>query len=257
MDSTFGVSSNWIHALLEDRRGKLWIGTSAQALDLFDPVSRQFRHLPVSASVDALCEDPSGNAIWVGARTGLYVVDVETLRLTKVEFASPDPDTLSSRRVRVLESDASGNLWMGLFRRGLAVFRPRDRSVVQFRNDPRDPGSISDDLIRTIRRDRSGVIWVGTYAGLDRFDPVTRKFVHYRHDPRDQASLSNSNILSLFDFPADSGKILWVGTFGGGLNRLEVATGRATRYTTREGLPNNVIYGVLGDRRGRRGGVDR
>ena len=127
MDSTFGVSSNWIHALLEDRRGKLWIGTSAQALDLFDPVSRQFRHLPVSASVDALCEDPSGNAIWVGARTGLYVVDVETLRLTKVEFAPPDPDTLSSRRVRVLESDASGNLWMGLFRlcwpRGLPAAR--------------------------------------------------------------------------------------------------------------------------------------
>ena len=251
MDSTLGVSSNWIHAIHEDRKGRVWVGSSAQVLDLFDPASGTFRHIAVPGSVDALCENSSGSALWVGTRTGLYTIDVESLRLRKVEFAPPDPDSLSSRRVRVLETDHARNLWMGLFRRGIAVFRPADRSVVQFTNDPLHPGSISDDLVRTIHRDHSGVIWVGTYAGLDRFEPETRTFSHFRHDPRDQASLSNSNILSLFDFPADSGRVLWVGTFGGGLNRLDVATGRATRYTTRNGLPNNVIYGILGDGRGR------
>jgi serine phosphatase RsbU (regulator of sigma subunit) len=144
-----------------------------------------------------------------------------------------------------------GTLWIAFMGRGLASTRPGEWSIRRFSNDPGNPSSLSDDLVRAIHEDAAGVLWVGTYHGLDRFDPRTGGFVHYRHVASDPHSLSNDNIISLFDFPADSGRVLWVGTFGGGLNRLETGTGQVRRYTTREGLPNNVVYGILGDRRGR------
>lgn len=249
-DSSLGVSSNWIRSLWEDRRGRLWIGSAGTSLDIFTPSTGLFSHIPMEGSVEALHESPSGNTMWVGSRTGLYQCDIDLLRFRRIEFSTPDPDTLASRRIRVLEFDGSGNLWFGILNRGVAVYRPEDRSMVQYQHDPADSGSLSDNLIRAIHLDQSGSIWFGTYGGLDRFDPQTERFVHYRHDPLNPASLSNDNILSIFDFPADSGMVLWVGTFGGGLNRVETRTGRVKRYTTREGLPNNVVYGILGDGRG-------
>jgi hypothetical protein len=41
--------------------------------------------------------------------------------------------------------------------------------------------------------------------------------------------------------------ILWVGTNGGGLEPLRQAHRSGARYSTTEGLPNNVVYGILAD----------
>jgi signal transduction histidine kinase len=41
--------------------------------------------------------------------------------------------------------------------------------------------------------------------------------------------------------------VAWFGTLGGGLNRLDVATGDIRFFTDRDGLANNVVYGILED----------
>jgi hypothetical protein len=40
---------------------------------------------------------------------------------------------------------------------------------------------------------------------------------------------------------------LWVGTKGGGLNRLDKSTGVFKKYSRQQGLPDNVIYGILSE----------
>ena len=40
---------------------------------------------------------------------------------------------------------------------------------------------------------------------------------------------------------------LWVGTFGGGLNKLNLTTNNFEIYTESEGLSNNNIYGIIED----------
>ncbi|CAN0381485.1 unnamed protein product, partial [Phaeothamnion confervicola] len=44
--------------------------------------------------------------------------------------------------------------------------------------------------------------------------------------------------------------LLWVGTFGGGLCRFDKRTGHCERLTKQNGLPNNVVYAAIPDRRG-------
>ena len=44
----------------------------------------------------------------------------------------------------------------------------------------------------------------------------------------------------------DSDGALWIGTSDGGLNRLK--QGKFVVYATRNGLPDDVIYGILADR---------
>ncbi|HRH70822.1 MAG TPA: adenylate/guanylate cyclase domain-containing protein [Flavobacteriales bacterium] len=95
-----------------------------------------------------------------------------------------------------------------------------------------------------------GVLWIGTVKGLLRFDPKTNTWKTYGHDPKDSTSLSIETVFSICPDPADPLNVLWIGTNGGGLNRFDVRTEKFKRFTTRQGLPNDVVYGVLSDDQG-------
>jgi signal transduction histidine kinase/streptogramin lyase len=92
-----------------------------------------------------------------------------------------------------------------------------------------------------------GEQWLGTTQGVFRYSTKTGKWKIYKNIPGDKTSLSNDIVFSLGTDPLEPGKYLWVGTNSGGLNRLDMATGKFRRFTDKEGLPNNVIYGILSD----------
>ncbi|HEY3386394.1 MAG TPA: triple tyrosine motif-containing protein, partial [Saprospiraceae bacterium] len=65
---------------------------------------------------------------------------------------------------------------------------------------------------------------------------------HTRED-----ALSNIHVLTICPDPKEPAKYLWIGTDGGGLNKLNISTGTFTHYSTSNGIPNNVIYAVQSD----------
>ncbi len=116
-------------------------------------------------------------------------------------------------------------------------------------NDPKDSTSVSSG-VTSIVEGLAGFLWLGTYTGLDRFDPESGKATHYKHDPDDPMSLSARQVNVVVERRRESG-VIWAGTAGGGLSRLDVRSGKFQRFTERDGLANNVIYGMLEDDLGR------
>src|SRR5690606_2013717 len=96
------------------------------------------------------------------------------------------------------------------------------------------------DFVQAIQRDTDGSFWLGTVKGLLHLDLRTRAWEHYHNVPADPASLPTNLIFSLLPDPKDA-NILWIGTDGGGLCRMDKRSGSIRRFSTREGLPNNVI----------------
>lgn len=75
---------------------------------------------------------------------------------------------------------------------------------------------LSHDVVRCILQDRSGFMWFGTDDGLNRFDGYS--FRVYRHDPAAPGSLNNNAVFALAE---DVNGNLWIGTYGGGLERYD------------------------------------
>jgi len=73
-------------------------------------------------------------------------------------------------------------------------------------------------------------------------DPETGTVTRYLSDPEDPTSLSPGSFDTVLERRKEPG-IIW--TNGGGLNRLDTQTGKATHLTVRDGLANNNIYGLL------------
>ena len=97
-----------------------------------------------------------------------------------------------------------------------------------------------------------GAFWLGTEEGFAKIDFAKVKnnqpaVTWYFNNAADRNSLNYNHVSCFLDDPADPNKYLWIGTKGGGLNRLDKTTGDFFHLTTKDGLPNDVVYGILAD----------
>ena len=177
----------------------------------------------------AFLQDSRG-FVWIGTQDGLNRYDGHTFTVYKND--PENPTSISHNSINALMEDRDGQIWIATWGGGLNRFDPRTQQFTRFQHDPTNPISVSDDNVTSLLQDTSGAIWVGTLGGLDRFDPQANGFTHFHNEPNDPASLSSDAVSALFE---DSRGALWVGTggfsvAGAGLNQLDRATGKFTRY---------------------------
>jgi signal transduction histidine kinase/CheY-like chemotaxis protein/ligand-binding sensor domain-containing protein len=103
-----------------------------------------------------------------------------------------------------------------------------------------------------LQKMQNGTIWIGTQGGLLESIPDGKGGINFRllkNELNNPHSIGHNAVSSLLTDPSDPG-VLWVGTKGGGLNRLDTRTRRFSHLTQKNGLPNDVIYGILPDTSG-------
>ncbi|MEP7318993.1 MAG: triple tyrosine motif-containing protein, partial [Panacibacter sp.] len=103
------------------------------------------------------------------------------------------------------------------------------------------------NFLQTVLQDTDSSFWLGTVNGLFRFNEKNKSWKQYKNNPKDTASLSADVIFTVCNDPLYPEKYLWLGTNGGGLNRLDKQTGKFIHYNEKDGLPNKVVYGILSD----------
>jgi PAS domain S-box-containing protein len=220
------LDDNTVAAIYRDRGGLLWVGTGS-GLNLLDYRQEQFgvyQHLPgmpdalSAGKVTAIYED-SDNIVWVGfAPRALDRLDRKTGKLTHYV---PDPANKNGLspglNVAGIYRDALGYLWLGGWGAGLDRLDERTGQFKHYRPNADEPNSLISDKVYQVYGDRSGYIWVGQLYGLSRLDPGTEQFTNYRPDPLNPAW----NGSSVSGIGRDSSGMLWLGTTGGGLIRID------------------------------------
>ncbi len=252
----FSLSNNHIMAIYESDDRIVWLGTDGGGLNLFDPVRERFtafRHSPIvntSISDDRVWAITAGKneTLWIGTRAGIDLLDKTTASFKRYT-TSETGETLNF--IRTFFRDSKDVLWVGTWQEGL--FRYNESSD-GFRKIPRylstDDPSVADRIytIEEDVRNNQGNLWIGYWEkGLAYYDRKTGEFTSFYHDPDNPKSLGNDRVLTIHTDKNSNGNILWIGTYGGGLNKFNVAEDKFTRYTVSNGLPNDVVYGIVED----------
>lgn len=129
-------------------------------------------------------------------------------------------DGLAQNNINCVLQDQQGFLWFGT-NGGLHKFDGLKFDV--FQRDASDSTSITGNIIHDIVEDTIGNFWVATQNGLSYYDKGLEKFYNYLHDITDPTSLSHNYITSL---ALSKNGILWIGTLGGGINKLKPGTNK-------------------------------
>jgi ligand-binding sensor domain-containing protein/signal transduction histidine kinase len=247
------LSENMVWSITQDRDGAVWIGTFNGGLNRLDRESGTFtvyRHDPEdphslgSDDVRALLEDKKGD-LWIGTNGGgLNRFDRRRETFTHYQHDPDDPNSLSEDRVTTLLEDRSGRLWIGTRTQGMNRLDPGTGTFDRYTHDPDDPYSLSDDRVWALTENNGGALWVGTLGGISVLDVNTNRFTRYLNNPDDPYSLGSD---AIFAFHQDLAGTMWIGTWGGGLDRFDPATQTFSHYTEKNGLPDNVIYGIEAD----------
>jgi signal transduction histidine kinase/ligand-binding sensor domain-containing protein/DNA-binding response OmpR family regulator len=240
-----------VYMLFEDSGGDVWI--DAGVLYRWNRSTGDFVSFETTSDrpddfgntrVFSLLEHPRG-FLWAASERGLYHHEISTGRSRHYRHDPGDVSGLPETETKRVFRDREGTLWVLTANYLAKMVDPARGRFVSYRYSERlvTGAWIFPSLVQT----GDGHLWFGSLQGLVRFDPRTERFRHYRNDPADPTSLGHNSVQGLLRDPRQPDRVLWVGTGGGGLNRLDIDAGTFSRYTTAQGLPNNVVYGVLPD----------
>ena len=198
---------------------------SAQRIPL-----RIMSQTPVQGTEEArsLIFDPYG-LMWVGTDQGARSFDGYRFRIYRSDAYSPG--ILPNNYVRSMTADPKDRLWIGT-RDGVVRY---DRRRGHFKTY--HLGSEQARLINALFTASDGTVWAGTNAGVSRYDEEKDEF-------------TGINLAQgIISFAEDTHGNLYIGTWEGGLLRLDKKSGNMAGYPR---LSNrNTVRSMLIDSRGR------
>lgn len=128
-----GLSQSTVNAILQDRKGFMWIGTK-DGLNQYDgQVFRTFQKENSSLGnnfITALYEDCDGD-IWVGTDAGVYIYNPvqEAFQLLETEITSLGEKIM--RSVTWITSDLQNNIWISVDGQGLFCYDKQKKSLIK------------------------------------------------------------------------------------------------------------------------------
>lgn len=189
------------------------------------------------------------DTIWIGGRDGLFQLQEKKGQLFYTEIASlkkvSDTDSLKSAYVFGIREDVKGKLWLLTSTRFGYFDRKSRKFIAKPYLDPKF-GNTNLSNFPSFLAAEDGTFWLGTVDGLKHYDPVSQTFTTFRNNPSIPTSLSHNVIRSIVPDPTEAG-ILWIGTAGGGLNRFDIGKSQFQHFKIENGLPDDVVYGILSD----------
>lgn len=229
------LSNDFVTALLVDAEGDLWAGTSGGGLNKRNRTRERIRGASCSPDdplasgrnmVFAFLEDGPGRFL-LGTRSGLCRLDRGRDRYSLWNHPRL-PEPLKSEFIRFLLRDGGGRIWIGTEgqHKGLFRFDPRSGRFDRFRTEPGNPKALVSNVVSCASLDRDGNLWFGTPAsGLERIsaEDLAKPRPAFQHYPRSLISASPLSSPDISALLVDRYGSLWVGTRGGGLNRLAAA----------------------------------
>ena len=234
----------------EGANGELWVATWGRGLFKIDSMSNKpVNYMPQenksgslnSRWITSILTDKKG-IIWVGTDEGLVRYDPlsDSFFHYQEKLMKDDSNYLTNEFIYDLFEDRQGNLWIGTSG-GLHKFDRKRKHFNHFLNNTKGEINKAGFYIGVIYEDSRGEFWIGA-NGLYQFDPEEGTLKKYYGISEDS---STSIDYMVFDIAEDRNGNLWVGTFGG-LFCVQ-SNGITERFTQKDGLPSNHVYGILED----------
>jgi len=120
-ENSKSINSNSIKCIIEDSKGRIWVGTRGGGLNLYEKKSRHFIRpkalkqstIAVFNDIFSIYEDKSGN-LWLATDDGLLIYNPETDSILRHFYHEPFNDkSIATDRVRSIFKDVSGIVWIG------------------------------------------------------------------------------------------------------------------------------------------------
>lgn len=175
-------------------------------------------HSLIQNYVKDIARDREGNII-VATYKGLSIYNKETDDFLQIASDSEKSGGLNNNFVNSLYVDPSGTIWIGTEKGGVNKMIKKQVMFELLRHNPKQPASLSANPVNAIFEDSRQTLWIGTVeGGLNKRKAGRQTFEHYRQEEKNPHSLSHDAVC----FITEGNRSLWIATWGGGINRMDL-----------------------------------
>jgi ligand-binding sensor domain-containing protein/signal transduction histidine kinase len=225
-----GLSSNTVLAIIQDSKGRMWIGT-ADGLNLFDGsqfiVYKHFKNDTnslIDNYISTIIEAPDGN-LWIGCSKGICIYNPELDIFSNFNSLLKKSEEIKGN-VTSIVFENKDLVWIGS-NRGLFRLDFKTMELKRYEN------SQLAYVITQIYIDKNKNLWIGTQSGgVVFFDRLLDKFVKFKGEKYTTEVFSVNSARTIFE---DSRGNIWVGS-DLGLEQYDVDS---RTYRTHYYDPNN------------------
>jgi len=262
--------NNDVRCIFTDSNQNLWVSTKGEKIFVYDKNLTQKGFLckngrieygdPINGITYCMIEDSKKN-LWIGTKgEGVYKLTPKgnSYEIEHYDHSENDLYSLSHNSVYAIHEDNKQRIWVGTYGGGLNLLEEKENRFINHRNNLKNYPSQYGSQIRTMLSDKFGNICIGTTLGLimfsSDFDIVSSiDYKFYTRIPGDNESLSENDV---YDICTTKSGETYFATFGGGLNKIaavdtEGFPAKFTSYTSKDGLPSDVILTLTEDKNGK------
>ena len=187
------------------------------------------------------CND--NKSLLIASDDGLVQYDIQNRIWHMLSEVNNPSRSTSERFVYGIADDNEGGIWVTTYYGGVN-YLPSTSFEDRFCAYSARLGGLRGNVVGRFFEDRQHRIWIATDdAGLDCFNPQTNSFVSYPG----KAAMGKYNVHALFADEND----LWVGTYGNGVIRMNMATGAQQVFLTDGMASGGNAYCIYRDRKKR------
>lgn len=238
------LSDNVVSCIVEDEDLNLWIGTNDGGINRYNPEKDKFVHYTVndgltSNDIKAIYIDSAGQKIYVGSHAlgGLDVIDKRT---GKISNYRPGNEMQTGRGIYGIQPVKNGKELVCASVTGSIV--SFDINTKEFKRLKYCDGKELEKRIVTIYKDSLERLWVGTIEGVRVYEIKDGILKNCNILPQDNIlDRTHVNVIT-----KDSRGHILLGTRKG-LYIFDEKQSVLKNYTVNDGLPNNVVHGILED----------
>jgi signal transduction histidine kinase/ligand-binding sensor domain-containing protein/AraC-like DNA-binding protein/AmiR/NasT family two-component response regulator len=249
------LGNNQISSIIEDDKGFVFVGTLAGGLFKLNPLLQKFE--PVIYNKDAnnlpiktLFFDKQKRLLIGTDGRGVKVYNRLTNQIEDFEVQSATFD-FSHTKVHSILLDKVGNLWIGLFQKGVFLSPNHTNKFKYFGSKSFNNNLIGTNCVMSLYKDNAGVLWVGTdHDGIYAIDNTNRS--HHFELKGNQSSIA-STIMTIIEGDANT---LWLGSYLDGLIKFDKRSGNYQRFSNisseiANNPSTNRVISLLKDNRNR------
>jgi sugar lactone lactonase YvrE len=225
----------FITHILSDKQN-VWMA-SAQGLFHFNTLTKEIKKVSLGETSDngvvALLHYDS-EILCLGSHTQLLFFNKRTNKVTKrVPVAGS---------IIFLNKDPAGNIWVGFWRDGLAIYSSEGVLLSRYTTD----NGLKYNRLVCCLPDGDKGLWVGMNEGngFFRIDYASRTIKNYIVNTKSVDGPNSNNINAIFQRTDTE---LWLGTYGGGVFVYNLKSGEARKISQSDGLLCNYIDAIKAD----------
>jgi signal transduction histidine kinase/ligand-binding sensor domain-containing protein/DNA-binding response OmpR family regulator len=239
-----------VSSIIEGLNGNLWVGTEGGGVNFYNKEKGTFTYYmndpnnsnSLSANnVKTIIKDHSGD-FWIGTHDeGLnqLILNGSNKQFKRFKNNPSNSTSISDNKITALAEDNDNNIWVGTNEGGLNYYNRDSNRFTRINDNNKSLGK----FIYTISNSKvSDLLYVGSQNGLSTIDTKTRDInpINFRKDTENQNIASP--VTSIYE---ESTTSFWIGTEGDGLYNYNTVNKQSIRYGIKNGLPDEVIYGIL------------